>query len=890
VGEVGSAFGSAKHTGRDEELDMLADTGGFFDGPFEHYEATPEGIETSAVELDRSYGIVEILTSDVDAAHRPALSGVAGDITAPMAAAPELLRGNNRQVMTAAMVAAGSVRVFGHAVHEFNEGVDALNAQWQEAAGSDFGVAAASYPTDANALQKTRVDEARADAVLDAKVALLTELKLKYDELKAKLDADADRSASQLHEGPSDENILKLFAAGGLPSTIVGAFPHLQFSMKRLPPDLASMSDDELADYALAHPELGASLLPLLDQQVKQLIGRELAERGKGLGNQFDDRQEGFQSDIDTFTEGLAAYGGDAVVATSFLNELGPRGLIELNGRIASAQLDTNDLPPGHPDRAALDADYARSVSRLQMTLGEVLAAGTSGQPTHQHWTGEGDETYVSEQWVNDLLAESEKQVELVAPGTNRSGEVYGYQLLSPLLANGDHSSQFLSRVGASMLQFEQDYEDEHGHLPWMDQTDGGVPVEGVRLDWTSGWDDQKDPAGWDPMTGLMRALANDPDASRDFFTGEITDPGSEDQRYPRLDYLLTDRHWAGDAPWLGQDAAPVPLGSSSLGEALKAATLEDADTRSVDLVEAIVREYSIDEEAIGYNDGENLEEAEKAKRFYENTLIDPELVPAMRDIATNYIGSFNLELSENRVPGAVPDYLFDDARFDDLDAQRFLAELGKDPTSAGQISAASRAYAAYDLQHRLADAAPDAYSDLIRNASSSTGMVTGAVDFGAVSGIRADIEFQDAQFNEGVQRGFQALGVLKSTLTGLPPAVSSGMTHLLGIYEDSMLHDHAGQANADTGVLLQNGEGTQAEFFRNAVWRNIPADELPEGFKPGVDPEVQLEQNPDLEQVYNDWLEHGEGGKYADAMRDLDAKQHYRNGHEDAQSKLEHN
>jgi hypothetical protein len=233
---------------------MWVDTGQSGDGPFKHYEASPDAIEASALELDQSYGNVEALSSDVDAAHRPALTGVSGVVAGPMAAAPRPARANAHQVMAAGMVAAGSVRVFGHAVQEFNEGVDALNAQWRDASAGDFFVAPATYPTDASAVQRTRIDEARSDAVFDAKVAMLKELELKYEALRAKLDKAADRSAGQLQEGPTDQVILDLFAAGGLPSTIVAAFPHLKFSSKELPPDLAELDEDEIEAYLRSHP------------------------------------------------------------------------------------------------------------------------------------------------------------------------------------------------------------------------------------------------------------------------------------------------------------------------------------------------------------------------------------------------------------------------------------------------------------------------------------------------------------------------------------------------------------------------------------------------------------------------------------------------------------
>src|SRR4051812_32092350 len=129
---------------------MYVDAGGSgTDGPFQHYDATPYAIESSAVELDRAYGNVEALSKDVDATQRPALTGVSGVLAGPMAHAPQPQRQNARDVMTASMVAAGSVRIFGHAVQTFNGGIDSLNRRWRDAAANDFGVATATYPDGA---------------------------------------------------------------------------------------------------------------------------------------------------------------------------------------------------------------------------------------------------------------------------------------------------------------------------------------------------------------------------------------------------------------------------------------------------------------------------------------------------------------------------------------------------------------------------------------------------------------------------------------------------------------------------------------------------------------------------------------------------------------------
>ncbi|HYJ69059.1 MAG TPA: hypothetical protein VEX15_15525 [Nocardioidaceae bacterium] len=369
---------------------MYVDNGDFFDGPFKYYEATPDSIEASAVELDRSYGNVEALSSDVDENHRMALTGVSGTIAGPLAQAPEPQRQNARDVMEASVVAAGSVRIFGHAVQTYNEGIDGLNQRWREAVDSDFGVASATYPADADLAKVAQIDGARADAVFDAKVALLKDLNAEREVMQLKLDEHADEAAAQLHAGPTDVVIQKMFAAGGLPSYVVAAFPHLKLEASTLPPDLANLSEFQIEDYLLAHPEIADAVVnPLLakdgltDQE--QLIVEAQARldadvlRAAMTGPDALERIQAATARLKLINAHVAKTGvlNDAAhsYTVAYVNEVGADNLAKLPSVV---QANATSV---HQDLDALTKTYLSPISDAILNLSnEQLQDETSGE------------------------------------------------------------------------------------------------------------------------------------------------------------------------------------------------------------------------------------------------------------------------------------------------------------------------------------------------------------------------------------------------------------------------------------------------------------------------------------------------------------------------------
>ena len=99
----------------------------------------------------------------------------------------------------------------------------------------------------------------------------------------------------------------------------------------------------------------------------------------------------------------------------------------------------------------------------------------------------------------------------------------------------------------------------EHGGGPWADTVQNIGTNSGLRLNWTDGTGCSH-AAGYDPLSEMMTALGNNPDAAHDFFTSGRTymvdGSGDHDETAgynEKLRYLMNERHWnIGDQPWMG--------------------------------------------------------------------------------------------------------------------------------------------------------------------------------------------------------------------------------------------------------------------------------------------------------------------------------------------------
>ncbi|GAA0431666.1 hypothetical protein [Actinoplanes campanulatus] len=549
-------------------------------------------------------------------------------------------------------------------------------------------------------------------------------------------------------------------------------------------------------------------------------------------------------AELDELRDLIRLHGRDPAFAYTVLNALGPKGLLELNGTLATYQLDQ---PGKDPDSFLFDNETAGIVRDLQNGLGVMLGTATESTGTRTGLRGEDyvpGEYELSSQWVSDLMAAGRSRMDIGDPNNPaRYVEgVYGYQLLSPLLHNGSLNPGFVATVGGDIVDFEM--EQGKGSVLWNEGRG-----ENVRLDWTQGHESNAVPAGYDPVNALMDGLSRNGEGARDLLTGvseSSTDPRAPDGgRLPRLDYLLTDRDWQADVPggagWTAETMAHgddyKKSGLDDLGTALERATIDHPGPAARHLTEAIVYESTIDEMVTGAADTDAKARADgkESNEFMGTDVIKPEMRDSMARIMSAYIADVN---------GNIADADYGTPESIDVDRQqlvRFLADIGKDEGAHEIVARAEAGYgaAAYDYVlsgRQNPDADVHANLDAMKVISQNYGGVMGALDLGATE---ANIETSaqlDEKTNTSVETRYKVIGPLVEGAVGAASARVPGAGDLLNGYvgvaleglEEWEKSDSSGQARYEVGEVLGAGRTAAVAIAEGAFYESGKLQELP--------------------------------------------------------------
>jgi hypothetical protein len=482
-------------------------------------------------------------------------------------------------------------------------------------------------------------------------------------------------------------------------------------------------------------------------------------------------------------------YAQDPAFATALQRDLGPDGLLYLAA--ALTKMVSDDDPPTDRDKAA---------ARIQQLLASTLATATNP----------GNEPHLDAAWIARLKAEGRRKVDF----GSFSFQPYGYQLLGVLLKHGTYSSQFLSDVGGDMLAFEH----EHGKNAevWAANQPAGAAYRGFHLDLIDG------AAGFDPMVGLMKALANNPQAAKDFFA---VDPGATGSR---VDYLLTDRVWMSDDPTDVVERHPSP-GTDSLGRALDLATTgRPRDATSASIMEAVVHHLGDDAET---RDGV----------VEETDLAPPNARDSLGHMLSTYVGDVNaafdpnLDRSGDWDDPALPGREAAHARFDRFQLMRVLADTGKDPGAYAQLSDTQRVYTALALDAAATDGNPldpgtigrDALVEDRREAVGATAhrsaAVFGALDFGHNAALEQANETRDQATNDQLEaNGKAASFVVGQALGKVPiPGLSEGVDAYIDALVENSKADSTGTTNYEIGRTYGNSQNVVSALVHDTLYRN---------------------------------------------------------------------
>jgi hypothetical protein len=588
----------------------------------------------------------------------------------------------------------------------------------------------------------------------------------------------------------------------------------------------------------------------------RNLLGKDLAlyddrraledgKRAADLGNRIKDpKHQATKAELDELNKLLETNKDEKPFAAEFLNGMGPKGLLELNGRIATFQGDNKGAQ--RQDGPLWNKELAATVGSLQKNLGFVLATGTQDP---------GGENQVSWEWVGELTRLGRQKFTIGPSDEANKGpeglqpfEVYGDQLLGPLLRNGQYGGDFIAFVGGDMVDFEMSQKgDAKDKSKVWDNWGAGYG----RVDWTAGYDGYAE-SGFDPVSSLMVALKGSPEGAKQLFTNVTVIENGKPNRYPRLDYLLTDREWLdtrigdgfpddpNDKNWYKYE----PPGLDTLGQVLEVATADAGDVRSGQIVSGIVYELANDEEALGRDNGDN--DGDKTKVFSDVDVIPPEIRDSVGNIMANWISSVHNGFDGGQgipldkatgdtdpyLPGVQPVM----AEFAGNDLRMVLADLGKDEAAYTRVQNAELVYAAAAYDSVLSKGVNPETLDSIDVISKGVGGVFGTLDYGATAAGHSTAAEADDKHNQTIDNRFAIAGVAVDTASAAidrAPVVGAAATSILGelmdSWQESLQVDSTGAVNRDVGIRIDNGRTLTEQLVAASIARNSP-EQLPGG------------------------------------------------------------
>ncbi|MER8044234.1 DUF6571 family protein [Streptomyces sp. NPDC094032] len=419
----------------------------------------------------------------------------------------------------------------------------------------------------------------------------------------------------------------------------------------------------------------------------------------------------------------------DPEFSTAFYRAMGPEGALEFYAKMS---LDSTGLGPAGQDRV-------RMVHGIQDDMGSMLGLATS-KTTPGH---------LDAAWSTALMRAGRKEID-VSGVAGLNTKIYGYQALGALLRDGTYDPEFLTAVGRDMVAMERANPDvwEEG-LPYNQQMALNHDKAGGK--------------GFYPLTGLMEALSNNPDAAAAFFNEPVREDSNKDglvtladekisgklgERAGMVDYFL-DRKATVD--WhdtvKGGESSP---GRQALGYALEAAVSGQADPH--------LDKY-----------GHPQPHTEAMAKVFERVvgkvgaspdLMDDTLSGSMGRMSAEYIGDIDAAFGSD-----TDDFRKDKkqahASFDQGALTPFVDALGRHDDSYATVSAAQKEYTQGSMQLKASDGSlsDGQLTDSIRHIAQRDGHVNGVLAGGRIDGALTDQYEKNDQYNKNLEFGGSAAG-----------------------------------------------------------------------------------------------------------------------------------
>ncbi|WP_405920264.1 DUF6571 family protein [Streptomyces longwoodensis] len=504
---------------------------------------------------------------------------------------------------------------------------------------------------------------------------------------------------------------------------------------------------------------------------------------------------------FDLLNAGLKQYANDDLFAERFATDLGARGTLDF-------WTGLNDVP------GAGDVGQRRHdrYDDLQKSLGLTLAtASQSDSAGMAEWKG--------------------RMVDLADKPVGRAGGFpLGAQVMTNLMRWGDYDDRFLVDYGDKLIETEKKFTGNGRHGAWS--RTGGDPLLN-----RTGTD-----SGWDPMTGYLRALSNNPDAATEFFndtfvtkdedhdfTQDADGNGKQEKRaLSNFDYLFEERDWPQDVDDKGEESI---AGRNYLGMALEAATTGHP-----------AGELPPEGTPIHSSGQAKLFEAIVSSISDDNTRLTDHgyMSDSMGQVASEYLADINRGLADdadgdtNRlfpVAGTA-------ASLHHRDLNAFLLSVGQNPEGYAAVEVANKSYMANLMDYHLNPDLPAShrYSNdphfTVEQIALGSGEVSGTLAIGRQEAVIGPADADDkaydhavAQWKNGIS-GAVGTGIGVGTTFIASPAGGAAAGGAAGTVSSMILEelfqDAEGHAKDDAGravgKLWEEGLEENASYSEKAA------------------------------------------------------------------------
>ncbi|MEV4998091.1 hypothetical protein [Streptomyces niveus] len=489
-------------------------------------------------------------------------------------------------------------------------------------------------------------------------------------------------------------------------------------------------------------------------------LDQEEAARAAALAGKGRDLTH---TELQALNELLADNSKSAEFSKNFYEKLGPEKSLAFFGELAT---DTSTY-------GKVDSERLKDVQELQRNLGLNLA------------TASHDPKFTAE-WGPELRQLGTERVPLYKGDSNGA---YGYQILGGIMRSGNYDPKFLNPMAEHVAQLHQKDPNLFSgrgsdRQTWVTNPYNPSGVNG---------------AGYDPMTAMLEALGNSPDAAKQFFTdpptaynedgtvnkGATADLGKADDTAidNYLDFFGNEK-WEGfpDTNEHNPGGTPKDHMPDALGRALEAATLgypaghPDADVvRDADnaaIMRTVMEKYGSDAGLLKHQDA---------------------LADSLGTMGAGYIDDVNWALDKNKSTSVFAPGGNSEGRLDYADnegdharsvARGFLSALGQHPDAYATLSTAEQAYTRSVLEGRIG---PDGKIDEggARSAVFVGAEVQGMLDQSRADQVEADGIKSHEDYEKAVEKrqGWIEMGAgvgVAASVAFLPVAPAVGAAAVL--------------------------------------------------------------------------------------------------------------